>query len=711
MIEIPGPLRAVSEINSNVKRLEAVRQERLPHFYKAFKAIGSFLKNSRLAEYTVDLNHNATRVEYCELDDSSPSINGPFGVFSQGENDNIIRIPLLLHEIVVPGCRPVTLSLTGRVKSAISGTVNQLAMEKIHDKTWTPGEIEGFMGLFLTSEDALYFNKEVLPKLTVQLSSMTNENWQVDESKHMNKLSGKITTPNFIESTRPWPDDLRIMLSTIVSGSTPYEIQSYSLLGDSPNQTSGGWPVTRFLLNDAGYGMAKANAVVKALDAYLGLYGSSLDDILKTGILKSIYGEDILGGDWIEKTKKMFLLEDLKTRINIGSTFLGEDLSHFFGSFFSEGVGSHPYSHIFKLMKPEIYFFDGKDVRNIEKPSVTSPGVSPRSAVIDQPNHIGNAELFIANHENLSGTKKVRFGELDEYGISSETIRKEFRKIGFDPYVLNAHIFRDGEHYYPHHYDVMLDGVDINGINHMAVFSMTFESDRRTDKDHQWDGMIHLRPTGLYENGKTVPIPDDMKSLYDAIGYYVLVKLPTDKKANPFVRIDSVCMPSMFPGTGHYAAGDHTGLGCDCANQRLEALEQIYSNPGGGISILTPHSGRGSGTDAHFGQLNVQDYARRRSLPIPATYHAYAGQGANPDSRGDYYWLDAVLVKSFAKAFNGNEIQLLTNNNMKGGALDIFAIPNHILPLHVTDRQPTYYNNSPNFRQKADEGKHTKPKQ
>ena len=697
MVETPRSINTILQINSNIRRLKDVRDERQPHFFEAFRAIGSFLKNTRLAEYMVDLDQNATHIKHCELNDSTPSVNGPYGVFADGKNGNIIRVPLLLHEIEVPGCRPITLSLTGRVKSAISGTVNQLAMGKIKDQTWTPGEIEGFMGLFLTSDDARYFNQEVLPRLTEHLSSMTGEYWQVDESKHMDKLDGTIITPNFVESTRPWPDDLRIMLSTIVRRSTPFEIQSYSLLGDSSDQTSGGWPVTRFLLNESGYGMAKANAVTMALQEYVGLYGGSLKD-------------DVLGDDWIERTKKMFLLEDLKTRIDIGSAFLGHDLSRSFHSFFSEEVGDHPYSHLFKMMKPEIYFWNGNDVKNIKKPSLVSPNLELKTLGISAPNNIDNAARYRKDQVNLTASKQVRFTELDHYGIPSKAFMDELKKLGFSPFILGVHIFRDGEHYYPHHYDILLDGVDINGVDHMARFSMTFESNRRTDKKHQWDGMIHLRPTELYKNGKVVPIPENMKSLYDTIGYYVLIKLPTNKEANPLVRVDSVCMPSMFPGTGHFAAGDHTGLGCDCANQRLEALEKIYNNPGGGISILTPHSGRGNGTDAHFGQINSQDYARRNGLPIPATYDAYAGQDVNPDSRGEYYWLDAVLVQAFSRGFNGKEIQLLTNNNMKSEALDIFVVPHQTIPLHVTGRQGAYYRQSPNFAQKVKKGKHVKHK-
>lgn len=701
--------KSIHQVNSNVRRLEAYRQERIPTFFETFRTITPFLTETRLAEYVVDLDKHATRVEYAELDDSTPHINGPYGVFSHGENTNILRMPLLMHTLDIPGCKPIPISLTGRVKSAISATVNQLATGRIHETTWVPGEIEGLMALFMTSADARYFHDTIVPKLTGVLTEKTGREWINDESLHLDKLDGAVKGDvSAFGFTRELPAHLRIQLTTLRDNGNPFEIQSYSLLPDEPGQVSGGWPVTRFLLEDDSYGMAKANAVRNALDTYLQMYNGSLEETLN-----AYYGKNIVDHDWEMLVKKMYLLEDLKTRIAIGSAFLGKDLTSEFAEFFKDGNGAHPFSYLFKMMKPEIFYFDGNDIRAVDRPvtQATDIPVHQRPVVVMPPGGIGSAEAFLREHSEGSGSMPIRFSDLEKYGISTKKIKYELSQLGLYPFIKQVHIFRWGEHYYPHHYDFHMDGIDANGVQRAVTFSTTYEIDRMTDPDHKWDAHLHLRPTHLFVEGEEIKIPDSMRGLYDAIGYYVLYKKPTDPKVEPLLRIDSVCTTSMFAGTGHFAAGDHHGLGCDCANQRTNALEMIYQNPGGGLSILTPHAGRGSGTDPHFGQLNIQDFARRNSLPVPPTYFAYAGQNLPPDARGTHYWVDALIVKAFTTLIGDDGvIQLLTNNTMKGGALDVFAIPYQQVPIHVTNEQARYYKESPNFNQKADEGRHIRPK-
>lgn len=702
--------RSIRLVNTNIARLESYRQERIPTFFETFRAITPFLAETRMAEYVLDLDKNASRVEYAELDDSTPQINGPYGVFSHGENTNILRLPLLMHTLTIPGCRPLPISLTGRVKSAISATVNQLANGRIHESTWVPGEIEGLMALFMNSEDARYFHNVVIPKLTDVLSEKTGRIWENDESLHLDKLDGVVHGDvSAFGFTRELPKQLRMQLTTLRDNGNPFEIQSYSLLPDQEGQVSGGWPITRFLLDDDSYGMAKANAVRKALDTYLRMYNGSLQETLQ-----SYFGKNIVGQEWEMLVKKMYLLEDLKTRIAIGSTFLGRDLTSEFAEFFKEGSGAHPFSYLFKMMKPEIFFFDGNDIRAVKSPTTeaTDIPIQQRPVVVIPPNGIGDATTFLEKHTEGSNSISVRFSELDKYGISSKKIKEELAAVGLYPFIKQVHIFKWGEHYYPHHFDIHLDGIDANGVQRAVTFSTTYEIDRMTDPEHTWDAHLHLRPIHFYVEGEEIKIPDNMRQLYDSIGYYALFKKPKDTKVEPLIRIDSVCTTSMFAGTGHFAAGEHHGIGCDCANQRTNALEMIYQNPGGGLSLLTPHAGRGSGTDAHFGQLNIQDYARRNSLPIPPTYFTYAGQNHAPDARGNFYWVDALIVKSFSSLVgNDGVIQLLTNNTMKGGALDVFAIPYRQVPIHVTDKQQQYYDVSPNFKQKADDGQHTRPQE
>lgn len=193
-------------------------------------------------------------------------------------------------------------------------------------------------------------------------------------------------------------------------------------------------------------------------------------------------------------------------------------------------------------------------------------------------------------------------------------------------------------------------------------------------KQRPWDARVFIFPVELMVDGE----PLEPLGMMDEVGYHVLVKLPQDEhgSAIPIVRMESVCITSMFDG--HYATANQRGLGCDCEPQRHAAMDMIYDNLGGGISLLSPLEGRANGTAVHAGQIMMQNQASRNGLALPDTMQSHQLQGVPADSRGKYYFIDAAILKMFPEM---RKIILLANNTEKVRSLKAAGIEVKQQPL------------------------------
>lgn len=238
-------------------------------------------------------------------------------------------------------------------------------------------------------------------------------------------------------------------------------------------------------------------------------------------------------------------------------------------------------------------------------------------------------------------------------------------------------------------------GIEVGIGDNLMRAAMAMEVGYVDGAQRVWDGRLIITPGQLLIPQGEMPILPIMKD----IGYHVLIKKPTVAGVSPMVRNDSLCVPSMIDG--HYAsAGDRT-IGCDCEPQRHLSQEIIQKNPGGGVSLLAPYSGRGNGIHPHSGQLMVQNFSTRHNLDFPATYTAYEEQGYPADSRPDYYWLDAAILKMCGL----DRFTLLTNNPDKANVFQAYglsAIPKSFYALERKD----YYEKGVNFAQKVSDGGH-----
>lgn len=238
-------------------------------------------------------------------------------------------------------------------------------------------------------------------------------------------------------------------------------------------------------------------------------------------------------------------------------------------------------------------------------------------------------------------------------------------------------------------------GIEIGIGDNLMRAAMAMEVGYVDGAHRVWDGRLIITPGQLITPQGEMPILPIMKD----VGFHVLIKKPTDINVLPMARNDSLCVPSMIDG--HYAsAGDKT-IGCDCEPQRHLSQELIQENPGGGISLLAPYSGRGNGIHPHSGQLMAQNYAIRNNLVYPATYTAYEEQGFRADSRPDYYWIDAAILKMCGL----DRFKLLTNNPDKANVFQAYGLSAIPKSFYAQGRNE-YYKTGVNFAQKVNEGGH-----
>ncbi len=131
---------------------------------------------------------------------------------------------------------------------------------------------------------------------------------------------------------------------------------------------------------------------------------------------------------------------------------------------------------------------------------------------------------------------------------------------------------------------------------------------------------------------------------------------------NPLVRVHSSCL------TGDVFGSER----CECGPQFIAALDQISSEPGGGMIIyMSGHEGRGIGLWAKAATYVLQDAGEN-------TYQANHSLGLSDDSR------DFSDAGSLIKYFIGDKsFRLLTNNPKKVDDLANMGIKNITRVKHV----------------------------
>lgn len=304
-------------------------------------------------------------------------------------------------------------------------------------------------------------------------------------------------------------------------------------------------------------------------------------------------------------------------------------------------------------------------------------------------------EGVIHNDLHLSGDhSKVGFISVDQlprHNFLNQAIAQDFQATGLSPDILRGvRTVEFGGNILPSHLGVE-QAVRINerDMGVMRVI-MAIEPEYVDGKQRPWDARVFVFPVSL-------TIGDDQVEplgIMQEIGYHVLIKQAQEDMATPLVRIDSLCVTSMLDG--HFATAGDAHLGCDCEPQRHFAQDLILDNPGGGISLLSPLSGRANGTAVHSGQIAMQNFAVRHGLELPDTLQSHQLQGVPADARGQYYWIDAAILAMFP-AFN--KMTLLANNPQKVEALRQAGFEVEQQPLHVASRA-TYYEGL-NFLAKA----------
>lgn len=256
--------------------------------------------------------------------------------------------------------------------------------------------------------------------------------------------------------------------------------------------------------------------------------------------------------------------------------------------------------------------------------------------------------------------------------LLEDRTQAEFAEFGFDPEIVTIQhsiVTRsevDGMlRVSGHKICVELDEYEFGGDEHLRLeATITYHGGRRDGKGREWDMYAVVHPHAFYVNGTRQEFSRTMQAQIDAMGWHVLSR-NYHETLEPEMRLESVCESGMV-ALGHRATYGKEGLGCDCAEQREHASEEIYQK--GGLLVLAPTEGRGNGIDIHGGELMMQGAAARYSEPIIDTYDAVLSQGAPQDARtGAGFKLDAIICRIWGIPKNGARVY--TNNPEKIEAL------------------------------------------
>ena len=271
---------------------------------------------------------------------------------------------------------------------------------------------------------------------------------------------------------------------------------------------------------------------------------------------------------------------------------------------------------------------------------------------------------------------------------NAECIEEDLKLLSLNFKVINEFVpqfykYKLGNYWAGTKIQIAYRGYTITGMLH-------FEINSKDKKGREWQNKFFFTPQAAHKNELELNLPDLVK-----VGYQIFVQKYGDRDI-PNVRIDSLCLTSMIDG--HQASARNEELGCDCDKQRCIALDVIHRY--GGVSILSPFEGRGNGFEAHVGQIQVQNFARRQCMCIPNTYDAVAMLGYKKDRRERFYWLDAMVLKLVTSKC---KIFVYSNNPEKMHALSQFGFIPQSKPLLDIDSN-AYYNGI-NYQAKVVRGK------
>lgn len=290
-------------------------------------------------------------------------------------------------------------------------------------------------------------------------------------------------------------------------------------------------------------------------------------------------------------------------------------------------------------------------------------------------------------HESSEDAKRLK--------ILEERTYKEFASLGID-----TNVCKKIESLYVRNNEGMLNiaghkvevEIEFKNQQYKTEAHLKYQFNWKDGSKRNWDSMTYIIPYSFYRNSKAILLPPEV----NVLGYQVMQKdyLKTEKIPN--VRIDSVCIPSMFMG-GHRATEHNEELGCDCLFQKDAGHEEIHKKSG--IGIISPFEGRGNGLIIHTGQLMLQWSAYRYGERVPDTYEAVESLGAPKDSRGDFYPLDILIFRMFG---DPKKINLLTNNPEKIDTFYALGIEVDIQPHHA--QESSEYYNGPNYQAKVTNG-------
>lgn len=212
----------------------------------------------------------------------------------------------------------------------------------------------------------------------------------------------------------------------------------------------------------------------------------------------------------------------------------------------------------------------------------------------------------------------------------------------------------------------------------------------QTGDGYRWAGRVSFFPQDATKNGELVALPSFMME----DGYEILIhddsqdtneESLAQEDAPILTRIDSICKTSFNDG-GHFSSAGREDLGCDCWGQRQEAKRLIMKRHRG-ISILSPMEGRGNGKRVHAQQIQIQNYMARTGQEIPDTYKTVEALGHKRDSRPEFYFIEALIIKELLGLEN---IELLSNNPDKADSLKQAGIK-VILSDLIDAANPDYY--------------------
>lgn len=211
---------------------------------------------------------------------------------------------------------------------------------------------------------------------------------------------------------------------------------------------------------------------------------------------------------------------------------------------------------------------------------------------------------------------------------------------------------------------------------------LNVELEYRDGFDNDWAARVFLYPLAAVHNGLAIELSQTMTTL----GYQILVaRRGALGESEQLIRMDSICTSSFYD-QGHSASAGMIEFGCDCYMQRHLAKMQILET--GGLSILSPHSGRGNGPKVLSSEIQIRNFAiRHNASQIPDTYQAHAMQGHASDSRKHFYWIDALIL---AKLFGIERCTLLTNNPEKIAAVSEAGMVANVRQ-HKDESNESYY--------------------